>query len=417
MTFTPQSPMNPPPASSQDGFPEGTAQAMHDVLLGPATEQRPISSGFVTAPGQPWTPPAAEELQPHFPQYEIRSLLGRGGMGAVYLAWQKSLSRHVAIKVMPPVAKDADHSYAERFKQEARSMAQLNHPGIIAVYDAGETAEGLLYFVMEYIEGTDVHQMVAAAGKLLPEHALAITAHVCEALAYAHAAGIIHRDIKPANIMVDRQGNVKVADFGLAKLATQDTGLTQTNMTMGTPDFVSPEALMPGMPLDGRADLYAVGVMLYQMLTGKIPRGAWLPASTMVPGLDPRWDEIIVKAMQMDREARHSSAVELRQHLDSLQQPRAPAAPLKSRPQPAKPKNSVTTYAMIAATFTILATGALVVLKPKPQGTPAPIVSKAALISESPQVNAALPVSNPDSWLPFDVAADSMPISCLALCS
>ena len=242
-------------------------------------------------------------------------------MGAVYLAWQKSLKREVAIKVLPPSVEDNDMSYGERFKAEAQVMARLNHPGIIAVYDAGETPSGLLYFVMEYVQGTDVHQMIASAGRLPPEHVHAIAAHVCEALAYAHANGLIHRDIKPANIMVDTQGRVKVADFGLAKMAQEDTGFTKSNM--------APEALITGMPVDHRADLYAMGVMIYQMLTGKIPRGAWLPASVEAPGTDRRFDDIIVKAMQYDRDSRHSSAVELRAHLDSLLMPMVPAPNLQ----------------------------------------------------------------------------------------
>ena len=247
-------------------------------------------------------------------------------MGAVYKARQKSLDREVAIKVLPHAIDEGDMRFAERFVAEARAMGRLEHPGIIAVYDAGTSPSGLLYFVMQYVQGTDVAQMIRAAGKLPAEHAYAITAHVCEALGYAHANGLIHRDIKPANIMVDMQGRVKIADFGLAKVVTEDSGFTQSNMAVGTPDFVAPEALIPGVSLDGRADLYAVGVMLYQMLTGSLPRGAWHPASVMVPGLDIRFDQIILKAMQCDREQRHDSAMVLRQHLDSILMP-VPSAP------------------------------------------------------------------------------------------
>ncbi|MBE2281868.1 MAG: protein kinase, partial [Prosthecobacter sp.] len=154
---------------------------------------------------------------------------------------------------------------------------------------------------------------------LPPEHALAITAHVCDALAAAHELGIVHRDIKPANVLLNMKGQVKVADFGLAKMEEPGQhGLTKTGYAMGTPDFVAPEALMLGRQIDGRADLYAVGVMLYQMLTGNIPRGAFKPASVLVPGLDPRFDSIILKAMQHDRAERHQSAVELRQELDVI---------------------------------------------------------------------------------------------------
>jgi formylglycine-generating enzyme required for sulfatase activity/serine/threonine protein kinase len=279
------------------------------------------SSIPASTPGKSWQPLTSEELQPELPQYAVLSLLGRGGMGAVYKAVQKSLGREVAIKVLPPTIDDGGMRFAERFLAEANAQARLNHPNIVSVYDAGKTPGGLLYMVMEYVQGTDVSQMIRSSGKLTPEHAYAIIAHVCEALAYAHGNGIIHRDIKPANIMVDAQGRVKIADFGLAKLITEDSGYTQSNMAVGTPDFVAPEALIPGVPLDGRADLYAVGVMLYQMLTGSIPRGAFKPASMMVPGLDARFDQIVSKAMQVDREERHHSATELRQHLDSVLMP------------------------------------------------------------------------------------------------
>jgi hypothetical protein len=271
--------------------------------------------------GKPWQPLTPEELQPEMPQYAVLSLLGRGGMGAVYKAVQKSLGREVAIKVLPPMVEDGGMRFAERFLAEANAQARLNHPNIVAVYDAGETPGGLLYMVMEYVQGTDVAQMIRSAGKLPPEHAYAITAHVCEALAYAHGNGIIHRDIKPANIMVDKEGRVKVADFGLAKMTNENSGFTQTNMVVGTPDFVAPEALLPGATLDGRADLYAVGVMLYQMLTGSVPRGAFKPASVVAPGVDARFDQIVLKAMQLDREERYSSAAEMRQHLDTLLTP------------------------------------------------------------------------------------------------
>ncbi len=273
--------------------------------------------------GKGWQPPSPALLAAELPQYEILSMLGRGGMGVVYHARQKSLDREVAIKILPPtVWKNGDEMhFAERFKAEARAMARLEHPGIVAVYDAGETESGLLYFVMQYVQGTDVAQMIAATGRLPPPYAHAIAAHVCDALAYAHANGIVHRDIKPANIMVDNQGRVKVADFGLAKAASDTTGFTRSNMAVGTPDFVAPEALITGMQVDCRADLYALGVMLYQMLTGQIPRGAWQPASVVAPGTDPRFDQIIVKAMAYDRESRHQSAADLRQHLDSLFMP------------------------------------------------------------------------------------------------
>ncbi len=272
-----------------------------------------------TGGGFRWEPPTAAELQALMPGYTIEKILGRGGMGAVYRGVQTNLDRPVAIKILPPGVEKEDPSFAERFKSEARLMAKLSHPAVVGVYDFGTNAGGQLYFAMEYVDGSDVSQMIAAQGKLPPEHALAITAHVCDALQAAHELGIVHRDIKPANVLLNMKGQVKVADFGLAKVEDPGQhGLTKTGYAMGTPDFVAPEALMLGTAIDGRADLYAVGVMLYQMLTGNIPRGAFKPASVLVPGLDPRFDPIILKAMQHDREERHQNAAELRRELDVI---------------------------------------------------------------------------------------------------
>ncbi|MCB1277010.1 serine/threonine-protein kinase, partial [Prosthecobacter sp.] len=275
------------------------------------------SSG--SKPSGGWQPPSLEEMQAMLPQYQFEAILGRGGMGAVYKAVQVTLDRKVAIKVLPvDLIDNTDSQFAERFKNEARTMAKMNHPSIVKVFDFGETNTGLLYIVMEFIDGTDVSKMIASQGKLPEDYALSITAHVSDALAYAHKNGIIHRDIKPANILINMEGAVKVADFGLAKANDPgQSGITKTNMAMGTPDFVAPEAFIPGVPLDSRADLYAMGVMLYQMLTGEIPRGIWtLPGKKL--GTDPRFDAIITKAMQTDREVRYQSATDLRRDLDTI---------------------------------------------------------------------------------------------------
>ncbi len=300
-------------------------------------------------PSGPWVPPTAEELHAILPQYEIVKMLGRGGMGAVYMGRQTSLERPVAIKILSAQLEESDQGFTERFKNEAKAMAKLNHPGIVSVYDFGTTSGGLLYIVMEYVDGTDVARMIAKSGRLHTEHAMAITAHVCDALAYAHERGIIHRDIKPANIMVGYDGAVKVADFGLAKVNTggKTLGLTMSGMAMGTLHFMAPEALMLGTAVDHRADIYAVGVMLYQMLTGKLPQGMFKMPSLLVPGLDPRYDGIITKAIMEDREARYQGAREMRADLDGiLTQPvikvetpapassaRAAMLPTQARPQ------------------------------------------------------------------------------------
>lgn len=270
-------------------------------------------------PGAGWQPPTPEDLQRAFPQFEVIAIIGRGGMGAVYKAWQKSLDRFVAIKILPPDLNDDLGNFAERFKQEAKAMAKVHHHGIVAVHDAGETSGGLLYIVMEFVEGEDIQRLLAAQGKLPVDQAIGIAVHVCEALAYAHGCGVIHRDIKPSNIIVDAGGRVKVADFGLAKVtARQGTFLTMIDVTVGSPDYMAPEMSAPGMKVDERADIYAVGVMLYQMLTGKIPRGRFQLPSGVEPRIDPAMDAIVDKAMQSDREMRYRTATEMHAELSRI---------------------------------------------------------------------------------------------------
>jgi serine/threonine protein kinase len=312
------------------------------------TEQNKAKTTPSSAPRKTWEPPSAEELAQFLPQYDIECILGRGGMGAVYKGTQKSLERSVAIKILSTEMEANDPSFAERFKNEARAMGKLSHPGIVSVFDSGFTTDGMLYIVMEFVEGTDVAKMIAQQGRLHTEHAMAITAHVCDALQYAHERGIIHRDIKPANIMVGYDGVVKVADFGLAKMSHDGrSGLTQSGMAMGTLYYMAPEALMLGSSVDHRADVYAVGVMLYQMLTGKLPQGMFELPSLQVPGLDPRYDAIISKALREDRAVRYQSVLELRHDLDTiLTQPvvkvaasgeKAPAA-LNTKARPQRPE-------------------------------------------------------------------------------
>jgi formylglycine-generating enzyme required for sulfatase activity/serine/threonine protein kinase len=271
-----------------------------------------------------WQAPTPEQLDTLLTGYEVIAMLGRGGMGAVYRALQRNLDRYVAIKILPREIQGASggSGFAERFQQEARSMAKLSHPAIIDVYDFGEieTDQGcLLYFVMEFVDGMDVYEYLKQqGGRLDSVHAHAIACHVLDALGYTHAYGIIHRDVKPANILLDRDGRVKVADFGLARATSGESNLTRTDLAMGTPDYIAPEALAGGSDVDGRADLYAVGAMLYQLLTGSVPRGMFQPASRMVPGLDARYDGIITRALQGDRKDRYQTAAEFRADLDHI---------------------------------------------------------------------------------------------------
>lgn len=283
--------------------------------------------------GPHWRAPSPSALQQTLHGYEVLELIGQGGMGAVYKARQNSLDRLVAIKVLPSGLWEDEAEYAQRFRNEARLMARLMHPGMIAVFDFGEMPGGLLYIVMEFVEGTDVSKMLLQKGQLEPVHAISIAAHVCDTLSYAHEHGIVHRDIKPANVMVDMEGRVKVADFGLAKHSTQDGDEAHSTMTMGTPDYVAPESLQMGVVADGRADLYSLGVMLYEMLTGEVPRGLHASPSEVVPGLDKRLDAIVRRAMQHEPGARYQKAADFRKDLNHILT--VPAAKAQgSRPAP-----------------------------------------------------------------------------------
>ena len=279
-----------------------------------------------------WTPPTPEEMAHLFPNYEILSMLGRGGMGAVYKARQLALDRFVAIKLLP-LEISVDPAFADRFRREARAMAKLNHPNIIAVHDFGTTDEGHLFFAMEFVEGANLHDIIQKVG-LDSDQALSIAAQVCTALAYAHGKGVVHRDIKPANVMIDTESHVKVADFGLARLtdaSAADSGFTGTGTVMGTPDYMSPEQKR-GMNVDHRADIYSVGVMLYEMLCRETPQGAFAPPSLRT-GCDTRIDGIVLKAMQQAPDHRYQSTGEMKADVETVRTPPPAAPPPTTLPQ------------------------------------------------------------------------------------
>ncbi|MBE2284623.1 MAG: serine/threonine protein kinase [Prosthecobacter sp.] len=275
-----------------------------------------------------WQPPSVAELQRMMPQFAVESFLGRGGMGAVYKGVQVSLDRPVAIKLLPAeLARDEE--FMARFQREARTLAALQHPGIISVYEFGQTKAGHLYFAMEYVDGSDLSRHIHQQGLTAPQ-TLDLIIQVCGALQYAHAQGVIHRDIKPANVLVTLDGRAKLADFGLARPLKQDMGLTASNVVMGTPDYIAPECWMG--QLDHRSDLYSLGVMLYEMLTRETPRGAWLPPSLMAQ-VDARIDQIVVKALQRQPENRYQAASEMGDAVDVVR--RTPPQAGQTRPQPA----------------------------------------------------------------------------------
>lgn len=266
-------------------------------------------SGFV--------PPAVEELQELFPQLEILELIGKGGMGAVYKARQRTLDRLVALKILPPGAAE-DPGFAERFNREARALARLCHPHIVAVHDFGQVA-GQPYLVMEYVDGLNLRQ-AERAGRLTPEQALAIIPQICEALQFAHNEGVVHRDIKPENILLDRKGRVKITDFGIAKILGAPAGtaaLTGAKDVLGTPHYMAPEQLEKPTTVDHRADIYSLGVVFYEMLTGELPLGKFQPPSKKVQ-VDVRLDEVVLHTLEKEPERRYQHASEVKSDVETI---------------------------------------------------------------------------------------------------
>jgi len=233
-------------------------------------------------------------------------------MGMVYKARQPRLDRIVALKILP-VESQQHPSFAERFGREAKALAKLNHPGIVNIYDFGQTGQ-YYYFVMD----------------LEPRQALELVTQICTALQYAHDEGVVHRDIKPENILLNKKGHVKIADFGLAKLlgTAPDTALTMSQAAMGTLNYMAPEQRQNAQSVDHRADIYSLGVVFYEMLTGEVPMGRFEPPSKRVQ-VDVRLDEVVLKALEREPARRYQQASEVKSNVDSITStmPKAPANP------------------------------------------------------------------------------------------
>ncbi|MHC1762743.1 MAG: serine/threonine-protein kinase [Verrucomicrobiia bacterium] len=267
--------------------------------------------------------PSIERVAAAFPQLEILELIGRGGMGFVFKARQPHLDRFVALKLLPDkLAKDP--RFAERFNREGRFLAKLSHPNIVTVYDFGVTGP-FYYLIMEFVDGVNLRDAMQA-GRFSPEEALSIVPRICEALQYAHQQGVLHRDIKPANILLDTRGQVKLADFGIAKLVGDDkpdVTLTGTGAALGTPHYMAPEQLEKPSAVDHRADIYSLGVVFYEMLTGELPIGRFAPPSSKTPvGADV--DQVVFRTLEKDRERRYQSAGELKTQVEHLTRTEAP---------------------------------------------------------------------------------------------
>lgn len=288
----------------------------------------------VTQAGQrAFQPPSVAELAPLFPQLEILELIGRGGMGAVYKARQRELDRIVALKILPPRVGDAP-AFAERFAREAKALAKLNHSGIVTLYEFGRVQNGtggssvpLYFFLMEFVDGVNLRQLLEG-GRISAREALAIVPQICDALQFAHDQGIVHRDIKPENVLLDRRGRVKVADFGLAKIVGTDESerstaagespeLTEAGEIMGTPSYMAPEQTEHPTEVDHRADIYALGVVFYQMLTGELPGKRIEPPSKKVQ-IDVRLDEVVLRALEKEPDRRYQQAGEVKTEVETI---------------------------------------------------------------------------------------------------
>ena len=303
-------------------------------------------------------PPAPADVAAAFPQLEILELIGQGGMGVVYKARQKSLNRFVALKLLAP-QRVTDPQFAERFAREARALAALSHPHIVTIHDFGTSAPPqppdarsetpdpiphppFFFLLMEFVDGVNLRQAMKA-GRFTPEQALAIVPPVCEALQYAHDHGIVHRDIKPENLLLDKSGRIKIADFGIAKMlesgraelllgpdisaAAQHSAAGDAThaSAAGTPGYMAPEQKSAPQRADSRADIYSLGVVLYELLTGELPADQLQPPSRKVQ-IDVRLDEIVLRALEKTPELRFATATEFRERIETLSGQPAPAA-------------------------------------------------------------------------------------------
>ncbi len=313
-----------------------------------------MTAAAVTEPRGVMPAPDPALLAQSFPQLEILEPLGAGGMGRVYKARQLQLDRVVALKILSPeLARDP--SFAERFTREARALARLNHPNIVHIYDFGQSLPGpaghaFWFLVMELVDGVNLRQAMRAGG-IAPAEALAIIPKLCEALHYAHASGVLHRDIKPENILLDGQGRVKIADFGLALMAGDTlpgATLTYSGIRLGTPHYMAPEQVETPHEVDHRADIYSLGVVFYELLTGELPLGRFSAPSERA-GTDPRLDQIVFRTLEKQRERRYQSAGEMGSAVETVTPAGVPAganaalqaeSTSSSGPPPADPRTA-----------------------------------------------------------------------------
>jgi serine/threonine protein kinase len=259
--------------------------------------------------------PSLAEIATAFPRLEVMELIGQGGMGFVYKVCQPDLDRTVALKILAPEL-GRDPAFAERFAREARTLGKLHHPNIVTIFEHGESG-GYFYLLMEYVDGVNLRQAMRA-GRFTPVQALAIVPGICDALQYAHEQGVWHRDIKPENILLDREGKVKIADFGIARIVgdpRRDFTLTLTGNALGSAAYMAPEQHEKPHDVDHRADIYSLGVVIYEMLTGELPLGRF-PLPSQRAEVNARIDEIVLRTLEKERELRQQSASEVKTEVE-----------------------------------------------------------------------------------------------------
>ena len=278
----------------------------------------PTDAGLGT---QSWKTPTLAEIASAFPELEVLGHLGTGGMGCVYRVRERDSGRISALKVLPRELA-TDPAFVERFEREARTLSRLRHPHIVGVHGFGQ-AGGFCFLLMEFVDGANLRQALRS-GRFTPQQALALIPPICEALQAAHAHGVLHRDIKPENLLLDAEGRVKIADFGIAKLlegpgasAGEAYTLTRTGARIGTPHYMAPEQVETPEQVDHRADIYSLGVVFYELLTGELPLGRF-PAPSIKAGLDARVDDIVFRALAKERELRQQTADQMKAEVEGL---------------------------------------------------------------------------------------------------
>jgi len=304
-----------PPPMPDDAFSTGQ-------LFPPPAPRQPEPAP-VPAPGAP-SPLAQGQIEtavgaprrPEIPGYECTALLGRGGMGEVWRARQLSLDRIVAVKFLSP-ALAVEPDFVRRFERESKALASLAHPNVVQIIDRG-CANGHWFFAMEFVDGRSLRDRVQEQRPTRAE-ILRLLAQVARAVDYAHKHGVVHRDLKPENVLVDRNGLAKVADFGLAGMSEVGrSSLTMSAVAMGTAHYMAPEQRRDAKKVDGRADLYSLGVMLYELMTGELPTGRFAAPRQKVPDLDARLDAMILKLLEPEPHKRPGSGVDVAELLERV---------------------------------------------------------------------------------------------------